>query len=162
MLFSEPINPGGNASWGIHVAKDGEVVEACGGYVGTGKDMSNNVAEFSGVLRALEVIEEVGCSGCDVLIRGDSKLVIGLLFGVRDHNGVKSRKWVAHQGLYIPIYKKAVARLAEIDIVVNSLDMQWIPREQNSICDVYSKQVLLDKGVKFRIQPEAIHEQAKA
>ncbi len=144
----EPVNPGGNASYGIHVAKDGEVVEAMGQYVGGGKFMSNNVAEFEGVLKALRVIRDVGCTGADVLIRGDSKLVIGLLYGI------DGKQWKSHSGLYVPIYKKALEVLMEIRVRAKSVKFEWIPREENSICDVYSKQVLLDLGVKFRIQPE--------
>ena len=32
--------------------------------------------------------------------------------------------------------------------------LEWIPREQNDICDVLSKKVLHDMGVVFKLQPE--------
>jgi hypothetical protein len=36
----------------------------------------------------------------------------------------------------------------------NRITLQWVSRDENSICDVLSKQVLKDKGIVFKIQPE--------
>jgi ribonuclease HI len=75
------------------------------------------------------------------LIRGDSKLVVMQING----------KWKIHGGLYVPFYKQAKALWAKLK---DRARLEWIPREQNDICDVLSKKVLHDMGVVFKLQPE--------
>ena len=121
---------------------DGEPVFAQGGYIGFGKGMSNNVAEYSG---CIEVLSQIASLDGVAVIRGDSKLVIMQLFG---KNGTK---WKVHGGCYVPYYQKAKAALEPLR---QRVSMLWVPREQNGECDEFSKQVLRDRGVQFRIQPE--------
>lgn len=136
----EPKNPGGHAAWGALVKVDGEAVWEGGGYCGVGPAMSNNVAEYSGALAALtKAAEYPGV----ILLRGDSKLVIMQLQG----------KWSVNGGLYHPFYLKA----KEVyDREKSRLKLQWIPRDENSECDALSKQVLKDRSVVFKIQPELL------
>jgi ribonuclease HI len=135
----EPTNPGGHAAWGAVVQVDGKSVFRKGGYCGFGPKMSNNVAEYSAFCAvAQECLKYPGI----VLIRGDSKLVVMQIGG----------KWKIHGGLYLPFYQDA-KRLWEK--LRERAKLQWIPREENSICDVLSKQVLKDLGVEFRIQRES-------
>ena len=51
----------------------------------------------------------------------------------------------------MPFYREAKSLM---DAQRDRVTLEWIPREQNDICDVLSKQVLKDMGVSFRIQPE--------
>lgn len=139
----EPINPGGHAAWGIRIVVDGAEVHTAGGYVGCSKEMSNNVAEYSGVIALMRWVRASDLRGV-LTIRGDSKLVIKQLAG----------EWRVHGGYYKPYYDEAVALLAELKTLLGGVSLEWIPRERNAVCDVYSKKVLLDRGVKFRIQPE--------
>lgn len=138
----EPKNPGGHAAYGALVIVDGVRVLEEGGYCGFGKKMSNNVAEYSGVVR---VLEEITKHPGTALIRGDSKLVVGHLYGF------SGRKWKVNGGLYLPYYLEAKSLLAPM---MDRVKLEWIPRDQNSLCDVLSKKVLLDRGVEFKIQPE--------
>jgi ribonuclease HI len=135
----EPRNPGGHAAWGAILLRDNEVIWQDKGYCGVGPKMSNNVAEYSGICAVLARLhqEQEIC-----LIRGDSKLVIMQL----------QHKWKINGGLYIPYYAKAATLYQPIK---NRIKFEWIPRDQNGVCDVLSKAVLKDMGVKFRIQPEA-------
>jgi ribonuclease HI len=133
----EPRNPGGHAAYGALVKADGEVVLSEGVYVGHGSKMSNNVAEYSAmiaVLRKLATLQDYA------LVRGDSMLVINQLRGT----------WEVHGGLYVPYYREAFKLF---DPIRGRVALEWIPRERNSECDVLSKQVLLDRGIRFRIQP---------
>ena len=144
----EPRNPGGHGAWGALVKVDGQVLYAEGGYVGVGPTVSNNVAEYSGFIAAVEWMLEHNVHGV-VIIRGDSNLVIKQLSG----------KWRIHGGLYRPFHDRAKVLLADLNKQVGgNVALEWMPREKNSECDRLSKKVLLDRGVKFSIQPmEAQH-----
>ncbi|HMD77089.1 MAG TPA: ribonuclease HI family protein [Terracidiphilus sp.] len=134
----EPKNPGGHAAWGAVLHVNGESVYRAGGYCGVGPAMSNNVAEYSAFIAvATECLKYPGFA----LIRGDSKLVVMQLNG----------RWKVHGGLYLPFYKQAKALW---DKLKNRAHLAWIPREQNDICDVLSKKVLKDMGIKFMLQPD--------
>lgn len=134
----EPKNPGGHAAWGAVIHVNGESVYRDGGYCGVGPEMSNNVAEYSAFIAvATECLKYDGVA----LIRGDSKLVVMQLNG----------KWKIHGGLYVPFYNQAKLLWAQLK---SRARLEWIPREQNDICDVLSKKVLHDMGVVFKLQPE--------
>jgi len=136
----EPTNPGGHAAYGVVIEVDGVTKLMTGSYVGCGSKISNNVAEYAGVIRILEELR--GIPGT-AIIHGDSKLVINQLGG----------KWKSKGGLYVPFMKQAKALLAPI---ADRVKFKWIPREQNEMCDGLSKDVLKGIGVEFRIQPESL------
>ncbi len=100
--------------------------------------MSNNVAEYSAAAAALAM---AATYPGPIILRGDSKLVIMQLQG----------KWRGNGGLYHPFYLDVKKIYGSVK---DRIRLQWIPREQNDICDVLSKQVLHDRGIVFRIQPE--------
>ncbi len=143
MLLSEPINPGGHAAWGALVKIDGHVIYSDGGYCGQGPKMSNNVAEYSAFL---SILAFVGDRAGSLVIRMDSKLVVEQING----------RWRIHGGLYVPFYMEALARWKTQQAIRGKqcCSLLWIPREQNSECDRLSKDVLLNMGISFRIQPE--------
>lgn len=135
-----PINPGGTASYGVVVRYGENVLFEKGGIVGTGPAMSNNVAEYSGLIAFLEWYVGRDDKGVP-RIHSDSKLLI------RQMNG----EWRVKQGLYVPYYNRAQALVQG-----NSLHLNFwlVPREQNEEADKWSKKALLDAGVKLRIQPQ--------
>jgi ribonuclease HI len=148
LLPSEPVNPGGHAAWGALVRVDGTDVYRDGGYCGVGKGMSNNVAEYSGFLAALtEAVKYPG----RLLIRGDSRLVICQLSPEAARVLGYRNKWKVNGGAYMPFYEKARPMY---EANSTRITLRWVSRNENDICDVLSKQVLKDKGVVFRIQPE--------
>jgi hypothetical protein len=88
----EPFNPAGTATFGAIIKdKDGTVLSKQHGLVGRGKAMSNNVAEYAGVLRILKHLATLPARR--VTIHGDSNLVINQLNG----------KWRIKKGLYLSI-----------------------------------------------------------
>lgn len=149
MLLSEPTNPGGHAAWGAVVHVGGKEVYRDGGYCGVGKGMSNNVAEYSGFVAALtEAVKYPG----PILVRGDSRLVICHLSKEAARSLGYAGTWKVNGGAYMPFYLKAKPLYEQNK---GRVQLRWVPREQNDICDVLSKKVLKDMGVVFRIQPEA-------
>jgi ribonuclease HI len=122
----EPVNPNGHASYGALVRSGMRTLFSESGYVGFGEGMSNNVAEYAGIIAVMKFL--VGANVRQAIIFGDSKLV------VKQMNG----KWRAKGGAYIPFYKEAIKLRAQLPDVV----IQWIPRERNGEADYLSRQAL--------------------
>ena len=89
--------------------------------------MSNNVAEYAGVLHVLKYLAS-RLPG-RVTIHGDSKLVINQLNG----------KWRIRKGLYLSIAMEAKELLAHLKGLGWQINLCWIPRAQNEECDALSK-----------------------
>jgi ribonuclease HI len=97
------------------------------GYVGKGKAMSNDVAEYAGVLHVLKYLAPRPPG--KVTIHGDYNLVINQLQG----------KWRIRKGLYRSIVIEAKELLAYLHGLGWQVDLCWIPRAQNEECDALSK-----------------------
>ncbi len=109
--------------------EDGTVLLREHGVVGKGKAMSNNVAEYAGVLHVLKYLSSRPPGR--VMIHGDSNLVINQLSG----------KWRVRKGLYLAIAVKTTALLAHLRGLGWQISFCWIPREQNEECDALSKKI---------------------
>jgi ribonuclease HI len=138
----EPVNPGGNAAFGALIKVDGQTIWDRSGFIGSGPGMSNNVAEYSGMIGVLEKLIELGMKKERILVRGDNMITIMQMAG----------KWRARRGLYIPYFQKCEALVRQFP----RIDFEWIPREQNGEADELSKRVLIERKVEFRIQPEVV------
>lgn len=126
----EPNNPGGIATYGYIIQSRGQVLSADKGVVGEGPAMTNNVAEYQGLIRMLEAIQEVAESGDKIEVKGDSQLVIRQMTG---HYKVKSTRIVnLHKSA-----KKLVSRLRSEGYPVR---FKWVERELNSKADTLSHQ----------------------
>lgn len=121
----EPVNPGGVATYGFVVIKDGEIIHRAKGVVGEGLGMTNNVAEYSGVIAALRWIAENHPTCTEVIARGDSNLVINQATGAWRIKSATSKR-------YAPIVRELAARL--------NCRFQWIPRELNEDADELSRE----------------------
>ena len=134
----EPVNPGGTASFGVIVKDDdGTVLLKEHGLLGKGSRMSNNVAEYAGVLHILKYLSSRPPRR--VTIHGDSNLVINQLSG----------KWRVRKGLYLSIAIETKELLAYLRGLGWQIDFCWIPRERNEECDALSK--------KTADKPDSIH-----
>ena len=135
----EPVNPGGTASYGAVIYEADETIWECSEVYGQGKLMSNNVAEYAGFIAVLEWFIEQELCDAEIVVKGDSMLVINQMFG----------SWKIKSGLYAPLAKKASELLSRfIDI-----KGEWIPRDLNDVADELSKAALKKAGVKLRLQP---------
>ncbi len=118
-----PKNPCGIAAYGYTIYKDGELLHKGFRAVGEGSGMTNNVAEYEGLLAALSWIKDNGIDD-KVVVRGDSQLVINQVSGRWQ---VKSRT----SSKYVPEIKEI---MKEMDVA-----LEWIPREKNVEADELSR-----------------------
>jgi len=88
---------------------------------------TNNVAEYTAAIRALEYLVSKGFRG-HVEVMGDSQLVIRQFSG--EYSVKSSHLKVLHEQL------KTLARNFE------KVDFEWVPREQNRRADYLSKEAL--------------------
>lgn len=136
----EPVNPGGHTACGVLIKKNGQTLWEASRYIGCGDAMSNNVAEYSGMIAGMEYLIKEGLTGLPVILRGDSMLSVRQMTG----------EWRVNGGLYLPYYRRA----RELAGQFSSLTFLWIPREENAEADALSKSILKEKGIRFRIQKE--------
>ena len=109
-------NPG-QAAWAVAVLDDdGECAEGHSGRIGTA---TNNVAEYHGLLQALEIAAERGAA--DVEILADSELVVRQILG---------RYRVKHPDLK-PLHAQAIERIGRF----RTFRIRHVPRDQNRHAD---------------------------
>jgi ribonuclease HI len=131
-----PVNPGGTASFGVIIKdENGTVLLRDHGVVGKGKAMSNNVAEYAGVLHILKYLAP-RLPG-RVAIHGDSNLVINQLNG----------KWRVRKGFYLSIAIETKELLAHLRGLGWQINFCWIPRERNEECDRLSKKTAAKQNI---------------
>ena len=118
-----PRNPGGVATYGYAIYKDGSSIKKGCRALGEGQGFTNNVAEFSGLKRALEWLAEQDFND-EILIKGDSMLVINQVNGNWQVKSRTSRR-------FVPEIKKLLQG--------KKARLQWIPREENSEADMLSR-----------------------
>lgn len=124
----EPNNPGGVATYGVIISRDGEKLLAEGGLAEAEpytNEASNNVAEYSALIRGLSWLLERGLSHEKVVIRGDSRLVLNQLKG---QFKVKALRLVE-------LYHKAKELLSHFD----NVELQWVDRSENAEADLFSR-----------------------
>ena len=125
-----PKNPGGVATYGFLIYKDGKKVKSGSGVIGSGAGMTNNVAEYSALKRAAEWVSRHGDDD-EIVIKGDSQLVIHQMNGTWQIKSETSKKFVP-----------------EIRRLLRSRKMRfiWIPREQNAEADLLSNLAYSQQG----------------
>ncbi len=119
-----PINPGGVATYGFVVYRAGKKLREGQGVVGEGKGMTNNVAEYNGILHAVDFVLKSYPGEKDITIRGDSQLVARQMAGEYKLISETARK-------YVPIIRHMLEG--------RNVKFQWIPREENSEADSLTK-----------------------
>lgn len=132
----EPANPGGTGVWGFVVKATGLNDLSQFGHLPAAPEMTNNIAEYTALGKALRFL--VDCTAnpdmpavlivrdTDLVIRGDSKLVIEQLNG----------NWKCNK----PRLKDLLARCHELlDQLTSNWRAEWIPREQNTEADALTR-----------------------
>jgi ribonuclease HI len=115
-------NPGGVATYGFVVKRDGKKLHEGHGLAGTPKtpQATNNVAEYTGLIKALEWLLSQKTKG-PIVIRGDSDLIIKQVKG----------EYKVKSGLLAPLHARAKELLDELPEV----SIEWVQRERNSEAD---------------------------
>lgn len=124
----EPKNPGGVATYGIVIRQGSESIYEESGLADAepySDEASNNVAEYSAIIHALEWLEKNDHLESEVVLRGDSKLIINQLTGVYK---VKSLR-------IIELHHAAKKLLQKF----TSLRLEWVNRELNQEADRLSR-----------------------
>jgi ribonuclease HI len=119
--LAEPRNPG-TGTYG-YLIYDGEKKLAEGSGL-AGREVTSNFAEYTALAEALKKVKSLGVEG-DVLVRSDSKLLVGQM----------SEGWKVKGGMYVGKLKEVRDLLKEF----GSITFEWIPREQNSEADLLTR-----------------------
>ena len=120
-LVSEPTNPG-TGTFG-YVIYDSERKLAEGSGL-AGHNVTSNFAEYTALAEALKRLMALGVEG-DVLIRSDSKLLVGHM----------SEGWKVKGGMYVEKMKEA----RDLMKGFGSIRFEWIPRQENQEADLLTR-----------------------
>ena len=141
----QPYNPGGIACYAfVIVAKKGHEQEhqQYSEYGLAAEPFSdsatNNVAEYTGIIKALDWLLEYNYNDQKIIIRGDSQLVINQING----------KYKVRAVRIIPLYQKVKSLLSKF----KDIKIEWIPRDKNKEADKLSNkayQEILDNDPKL-------------
>ena len=124
----EPKNPGGVATYGVVVGHNGETVYRDAGLAFAepwSDEASNNVAEYSALIKGLEWLKQNSHLKSDVVIRGDSNLIINQLAG----------KYKVKAPRIIELYQRAAELFSEFE----KARLEWVDRSQNQEADLMSR-----------------------
>jgi ribonuclease HI len=153
----QPYNPGGIACYAFVIKKYGynnnNDDETCVGqtiYSQYGlaaepftNDASNNVAEYMGVIKALErlllLLPQLNGDNSKIIVRGDSKLVVYQIKG----------KYKVKASRIVPLHQTVISLISKFKVI----NIEWIPREQNRDADRLSNkayQELLENNPALR------------
>lgn len=153
----QPYNPGGIACYAFVIKKYGynnNDDETCVGqtiYSQYGlaaepftNDASNNVAEYMGIIKALEwlllLLPQLNDQdNSKIIVRGDSKLVIYQIKG----------KYKVKASRIVPLHQTVMSLISKFKV----LNIEWVPREQNREADRLSNkayQELLENNPALR------------
>ena len=119
----QPINPGGISCYAFVVKSDGRTIYTDYGIAVEpfSKDSTNNVAEYTALVKALEWLLENNLSSTKVEIKSDSQLIVNQLTG--DYK-VKSKRIMS-------LYKQVLLLKSKFQ----DIQIKWVPREKNREAD---------------------------
>ena len=137
----EPFNPGGHAACAVLIERDRVEVHRERRYLGFGAGMTNNVAEFHGLLRILEWFEKLEPKE-SMLIVGDSMIVIRRVTG-------KAKK--PRMGVCAALAQDCVLAANRWR---NLLTYEWHPRETNEECDAMCALEIDEKMLEHQVAKE--------
>jgi len=140
----EPVNPKGIATYGYVIYINNKRVREDYGVVAIGEGATNNVAEYTAVIKALEYLIFTGKNNYKVTVYSDSQLLIRQLNGVYE---VRSRN-------IIPLYDY----INKLRLNFKRLRFRWIPREENEEADKLSKKAYYEY---LRENPDVIERYRK-
>ena len=139
-----PKNPNGTATWGFVIHDvGGQKIRGCG-TVGSGEGMTNNVAEYAGLINALKWLKKNRVNLPIIQVYGDSNLVVKM----------SAKEWGFHHGKYLPHRNMPHLQLllAEVHELAKGLQIMydWIPRRIGE-CEVFHSSLLAKITLKFWI-----------
>lgn len=118
----QPYNPGGIACYAFIIKDDKNTIHSEYGLAA--HNSTNNVAEYTGIIRALEWLITNNYENEKIIVRGDSQLVVSQI----------QRKFKVKAPRIIPLYHKVMSLISKF----NNIQIELIPREQNKEADILS------------------------
>ena len=115
-----PKNPGGFARYGAVIFKNGNRIHTIQGVMEE-TETSNNVGEYGGLIMALTYLLSIEAQNNEVVVIGDSKLVISQMF----------RGWRIKNGFYVKYAKYCKELVNKFQKIKGKL----VPREMNEEAD---------------------------
>jgi ribonuclease HI len=119
----QPINPGGISCYAFVVKSGGRTIYTDYGVAGEpfSEDSTNNVAEYTGLVKALQWLLENNLGSSKIEVKSDSKLIVNQLTG--DYK-VKAKR-------IISLYKQVLLLKSKFQ----DIQIKWVPREKNREAD---------------------------
>jgi ribonuclease HI len=124
----EPKNPGGVATYGLLVRNGGKTLFEDSGLAFAKPwtaEASNNVAEYSAAIHALEWLKKNGLQHSPIVVKGDSRLIINQLKG----------KFKVKAPRILDLHRRASKLLSDF----SNLRLEWVDRSKNSEADRLSR-----------------------
>jgi ribonuclease HI len=115
----QPVNPGGTACFAFIIKNGHNTIHSEYGLAA--HNSTNNVAEYTALIRALEWLLANNYENKKILVRGDSQLVIRQIEG---NFKVKAPN-------IIPLYRKVMSLISKF----KHIQFELIPREENKKAD---------------------------
>ncbi len=141
-------NNNGTASYGWLIKKDGVVIAQDAQLIGKGEYMTNNFAEYTGLIKALEQVKDLKLEG-SIKIHGDSDLVCRMISKEWGWKDKKKTIWMPHKDApHLAAQLERALKLLES----REFEIEWVPREQNQAADDLSKKPLIEAGI---IKPDS-------
>lgn len=124
----QPVNPRGIACYGFLVKREDETIYKERGLAAEpfSEGATNNIAEYTALVRALEWLVANKHESEPVRVKGDSRLVINQMIGEFK---------VKNKAIILLFQKAAVLKNKFADIT-----FQWVPREENKEADRLSEE----------------------
>jgi ribonuclease HI len=113
-------NPGGIASYGCLIEKNGKELQKWGDCIGEGEGMSSNLAEWHGLKCLLRELITLKFRKQRIEIFGDSKLVINCINGI----------WKVKSENLIEIFLETYSLLQKLKSK-HDVQIKWVRRELN-------------------------------
>jgi ribonuclease HI len=119
----QPINPGGIPCYAFIVKRDGKTIYSDYGIAGEpfAGDSTNNVAEYTALVKALEWLLANNLGSSRVEMMSDSQLIVNQLTG---EYKVKAKRMLA-------LYKQVLKLMSTFQ----EIQIKWVPREKNREAD---------------------------
>ena len=119
-------NPNGIASYGIYIP---ELNLKISKLIGKGRGMTNNLAEWTGAVNSLKIIEKEAYPRDKIRLIGDSQLVIRQLSG----------KYNVYARNLIPLYREAIQIITTLKANNVYISFEHVSRDKNRIADELSQ-----------------------
>jgi ribonuclease HI len=127
----QPVNPCGIACYAFVAKKEGKNIKIDYGMAGEPftKDATNNVAEYTALIKVLEWLLANNLNSECVQINSDSQLVVKQL---NEEYKVKSRR-------ILPLYREVL----QLKNNFKDIDIRWIAREENKEADALTNKAYM-------------------